>query len=73
MYKSFSKSQARRRLRRLLALVSQGQTFVITKHGKVACLLLEEKRVGSVKCEKLLDQKCDAPGRIVIRNGINAF
>jgi hypothetical protein len=49
MYKSFSKSQARRRLRRLLALVSQGQTFVITKHGKAACLLLEEKREGSIK------------------------
>jgi antitoxin (DNA-binding transcriptional repressor) of toxin-antitoxin stability system len=44
MYKSFSKSQARRRLRRLLALVSQGHTFVITKYGKAACLLLEEKR-----------------------------
>lgn len=46
MYKSFSKSQARRRLRRLLVLVSQGYTFVITKHGNAACLLLGEKREG---------------------------
>ncbi|EJN28527.1 hypothetical protein PMI35_03013 [Pseudomonas sp. GM78] len=44
MYKSLSQSQVRRRLRRLLALVNQGYTFVITKHGKAACLLLEEKR-----------------------------
>lgn len=48
MYKSFSKSQARRRLRRLLVLVSQGYTVVITKHGKAACLLVAETREGSV-------------------------
>lgn len=53
MYKSFSKSQVPRRLRRLLALVSQGHTFVITKHGKAACFLLEEKREGRVNRKTL--------------------
>lgn len=63
MYKSFSKSQARRRLRRLLALVSQGQTFVITKHGKVACLLLEEKRV------EVLNAKNSWTRNVTLRDG----
>jgi hypothetical protein len=48
MYQSFSKSQARRRLRRPFALASQGHNFVITKHGKAACLLVAEKREGGV-------------------------
>ncbi len=46
MCTTFSKTQARRRLRRLLALVGQGHTFVITKHGKVACLLVDVKKGG---------------------------
>ncbi|POF41146.1 hypothetical protein B0D71_18085 [Pseudomonas laurylsulfativorans] len=32
-------SQARRRLRRLLALVAQGHSFVITKNGREICWL----------------------------------
>lgn len=32
-------SQARRRLRRLLALAAQGHTFVITKNGRAMCEL----------------------------------
>ena len=40
-----SVSQARRRLRRLIALVVQGHTFVLTKNGKEMCRLVstEEK------------------------------
>ncbi|MBF8726758.1 type II toxin-antitoxin system prevent-host-death family antitoxin [Pseudomonas putida] len=34
MERVFSMSQAHRRWRRLLRLVAQGETFVITKHGK---------------------------------------
>jgi prevent-host-death family protein len=41
MRTTFSKSQARRRMRRLLALVAQGHTFVITKHGKAVCRLMD--------------------------------
>jgi len=32
-------SQARRRLRRLIALVAKGHTFIITKNGKPLVLL----------------------------------
>ncbi|MCS8129953.1 type II toxin-antitoxin system prevent-host-death family antitoxin [Pseudomonas aeruginosa] len=32
-------SQARRRLRRLVALVAKGHTFIITKNGKPLVLL----------------------------------
>lgn len=39
MLTAYSKSQARRRLRRLLVLVEQGQRFVITQRGKAICLL----------------------------------
>jgi len=41
MRTTYSKSQARRRMRRLLVLVAQGQTFVITQNGKAACLLVQ--------------------------------
>ncbi|MFJ3523572.1 type II toxin-antitoxin system Phd/YefM family antitoxin [Pseudomonas sp. NPDC090203] len=36
---TFTCSQARRRLRRLIALVAQGHTFVITKNGRPVCRL----------------------------------
>lgn len=35
-------SQARRRLRRLIALVATGQSFVITKNGREICRLQGE-------------------------------
>lgn len=38
---AYSKSQARRRMRRLLVLVTQGQKFVITERGKAVCLLVQ--------------------------------
>jgi antitoxin (DNA-binding transcriptional repressor) of toxin-antitoxin stability system len=41
MRTTYSKSQARRRMRRLLVLVAQGQTFVITQQGKAPCLLVQ--------------------------------
>jgi prevent-host-death family protein len=34
MLTTLSCSQARRRFRRLLAMVAQGHTVIITKHGK---------------------------------------
>ncbi len=40
MRTTYSKSEARRRIRRLLVLVAQGHTFVITQQGKAACLLV---------------------------------
>ncbi|MFY0727288.1 hypothetical protein [Pseudomonas sp. NFX15] len=43
MSTTVSKSQARRRLRRLLALAGKGHIFVITKNGKAACLLVKTK------------------------------
>lgn len=36
-------SQARRRLRRLLVLVGEGHTFVITKNGHAMCQLGDSK------------------------------
>ncbi|MGH8384273.1 MAG: type II toxin-antitoxin system prevent-host-death family antitoxin [Pseudomonas sp.] len=33
-------SQARRRIRRLLALVARGHSFVLTKNGREVCRLL---------------------------------
>lgn len=48
MRTTFSKSQARRRMRRLFALVARGHTIAISKHGKVACLLVGAEAVGSV-------------------------
>jgi antitoxin (DNA-binding transcriptional repressor) of toxin-antitoxin stability system len=42
----YSKSQARRRLRRLLVLVEQGQRFVITQRGKAICLLEQAEAQG---------------------------
>lgn len=41
MRTTYSKSQARRRLRRLLVLIAQGHAFVITRQGKAACLLVQ--------------------------------
>lgn len=41
MLTTFSCSQARRRIRRLLAMVAQGHIFVITKNGKAVCLLVD--------------------------------
>jgi len=38
---TYSISQARRRMRRLLVLVGQGHAFVITQHGYAACLLVK--------------------------------
>jgi antitoxin (DNA-binding transcriptional repressor) of toxin-antitoxin stability system len=46
MRTTYSKSQARRRMRRLLVLVAQGQTFVITQKGKAACLLVQVEATG---------------------------
>ncbi|WP_397452047.1 type II toxin-antitoxin system Phd/YefM family antitoxin [Pseudomonas sp. NA-150] len=40
MHKTVSCTQARRRLRRLIALAALGHAFVITKHGKAVCWLL---------------------------------
>ena len=42
MITTFACSQARRRLRRLLALVSLGHSFVITKNGREVCRLMAE-------------------------------
>jgi prevent-host-death family protein len=39
MLTTVSCSQARRRLRRLIALVAQGHSFVITKNGRAICRL----------------------------------
>lgn len=39
MLMTFTCSQARRRLRRLVALAAQGHTFVITKNGRPVCRL----------------------------------
>jgi len=39
MFTTISCSQARRRLRRLIALVAQGHSFVITKKGRAICRL----------------------------------
>ncbi|WP_165798690.1 hypothetical protein [Pseudomonas laurylsulfativorans] len=47
MRTSYSKSQARRQMRRLLVLVAQGQRFVITQQGKAACLLVQVEAPGS--------------------------
>jgi antitoxin (DNA-binding transcriptional repressor) of toxin-antitoxin stability system len=51
MRTTYSKSQARRRLRRLLVLVEQGHTFVITRQGKAVCLLMkaQELELGCTK------------------------
>lgn len=46
MRTTYSKSQARRRMRRLLVLVAQGQTFVITQQGIAACLLVQVEAPG---------------------------
>jgi antitoxin (DNA-binding transcriptional repressor) of toxin-antitoxin stability system len=46
---TYSKSQARRgmrRMRRLLVLVAQGQTLLITQKGKAACLLVQVEATG---------------------------
>jgi len=40
MYKIISCSQARRRFRRILVMIAQGHTFVLTKNGKAVCLLV---------------------------------
>ncbi|MNQ89831.1 hypothetical protein D3C85_1051490 [compost metagenome] len=40
MRTTFSCSQARRRLRRLFALVDQGHSFVITKNVRAICRLV---------------------------------
>ncbi|MDW9403982.1 type II toxin-antitoxin system Phd/YefM family antitoxin [Pseudomonas soli] len=39
MKRIISLSQARRRWRRILRLVEQGWTFVITRHGKPVCIV----------------------------------
>lgn len=46
MRTTYSKSQARRRMPRLLVLVAQGQTFVITQQGKAVCLLVQVEASG---------------------------
>lgn len=46
MRTTYSKSQARRRMRRLLVLVAQGPVFVITQQGKAACLLVQVEAQG---------------------------
>lgn len=46
MRTTYSKSQARRRMRRLLVLVAQGHTFVITQQGQAACLLVQVEAQG---------------------------
>jgi antitoxin (DNA-binding transcriptional repressor) of toxin-antitoxin stability system len=46
MRTTYSKSQARRRLRRLLVLIAQGHAFVITRQGKAACLLVQVEAQG---------------------------
>ncbi|WP_223457441.1 MULTISPECIES: hypothetical protein [unclassified Pseudomonas] len=46
MRTTYSKSQDRRRMRRLLVLVAQGHAFVITQHGKAACLLVQVEAQG---------------------------
>ena len=40
MITTFSCSQARRRIRRLFALVARGHSFVITKNGREICRLV---------------------------------
>ncbi|WP_286751410.1 type II toxin-antitoxin system Phd/YefM family antitoxin [Pseudomonas sp. UBA2522] len=35
-----SATQARRRFRRIMKLLQQGHSFVITKNGKPACMLV---------------------------------
>jgi hypothetical protein len=45
MSTTFSCSHARRRLRRLFALVAQGQSFVIRKNGRVICRLEGAKAI----------------------------
>lgn len=39
MFTTLTRSQARRRLRRLVALVGKGHTFVITENGRPVCRL----------------------------------
>ncbi|VVM60393.1 hypothetical protein PS726_01868 [Pseudomonas fluorescens] len=46
MRTTYSKSQARHRMRRLLVLVAQGQRFVITQQGSAACLLVQVEAPG---------------------------
>lgn len=40
MLTTFTCSQARRRIRRLIALIAQGHNFVITKNGREMCRLM---------------------------------
>jgi antitoxin (DNA-binding transcriptional repressor) of toxin-antitoxin stability system len=40
MLTTFTCSQARRRIRRLLVLIAQGHNFVITKNGREMCRLV---------------------------------
>lgn len=46
MTTTFSCTQARRRVRRLFALVAQGHSFVITKHGREMCRLMAAEAKG---------------------------
>ena len=45
MRTTLSFSQARRRIRRLFALVAKGHSFVITKNGRVICRLEGGKEI----------------------------
>jgi hypothetical protein len=45
MSTTFSCSQTHRRLRRLFALIAQGQSFVITKNGRVICRMEGGKEI----------------------------
>lgn len=42
-----SRSQARRRFRRLVALIAQDQSFVIAENGRAMCLLVSARRRSS--------------------------
>jgi antitoxin (DNA-binding transcriptional repressor) of toxin-antitoxin stability system len=46
MITTFSCSQARRRIRRLYALVAKGHSFVITKNGREMCRLMAAEAKG---------------------------
>lgn len=49
MRTTYSKSQTRCRIRRLLVLVAQGHTFVITQQGKEVCLFVKAEEQGRTK------------------------
>lgn len=71
MLTTVSCSQARRRLRRLIALVAQGHSFVITKNGRAICRLegaeaIQVDHGASCKASLVLDQvSCYRCARLV--------